>query len=174
MSEVQTTPTAVETESWFPGRPRTVEDTGLSPALLRDLVLKTVYAGSPVAGFEIARRLRLDYVIFETIVKDLNDAAIIQTEGEARHRPQRLERVEEGLTYVITEIGRERARQAMDRSAYVGVAPVPLGLYNLAAIRQGLPEDFATQERMYSVLSHLVLPDHVLKLLGPALNFSLV
>jgi predicted ATPase with chaperone activity len=137
---------------------------------LRDLVLKTIYSSSPVAGFEISRRLRLDYVIFDSIIKDLNDAAIVQTEGEARHRPQRLERVEEGLTYAITEIGRERARQAMERSAYVGVAPVPLGQYNLAAIRQGLPDDFATQERMYGVLAHLVLPEHVLKLLGPALN----
>jgi SpoVK/Ycf46/Vps4 family AAA+-type ATPase len=164
------TDSSVEAESWFPGRPRTVEDTGLSPTLLRDLVLKTIYAGSPVAGFEISRRLRLDYVILESIIKDLNDAAIVQTEGEARHRPQRLERVEEGLTYAITEIGRERARQAMERSAYVGVAPVPLGQYNLAAIRQGLPENFATQERMYNVLSHLVLPEQVLKLLGPALN----
>jgi len=170
LSELQLTDSGVEAESWFPGRPRTVEDTGLSSALLRDLVLKTIYASSPVAGFEIARRLRLDYVIFESIIKDLNDAAIVQTEGEARHRPQRLERVEEGLSYAITEIGRERARQAMERSAYVGVAPVPLGQYNLAAIRQGLPENFATQERMYDVLSHLVLPDQVLKLLGPALN----
>jgi predicted ATPase with chaperone activity len=164
------TDSGVEAETWFPGQPRTVEDTGLSSALLRDLVLKTIYASSPVAGFEIARRLRLDYVIFESIIKDLNDAAIVQTEGEARHRPQRLERVEEGLSYAITEIGRERARQAMERSAYVGVAPVPLGQYNLAAIRQGLPENFATQERMYDVLSDLVLPDQVLKLLGPALN----
>jgi len=170
LSEVLLTDSGVGAESWYPGRPRTVEDTGLSPALVHDLVLKTIYASSPVAGFEISRRLRLDYVIFESIIKDLNDAAIVQTEGEARRRPQRLERVEEGLTYAITEAGRERARQAMERSAYVGVAPVPLGQYNLAAIRQGLPENFATQERMFSVLTHLVLPDHVLKLLGPALN----
>jgi predicted ATPase with chaperone activity len=171
LSEAQLTDTAAAAaEAWFPARPRTVEDTGLSPSLLRDLVLKTIYSASPVAGFDVARRLRLDFVIFESIIKEFTDLALVQTEGEARHRPQRLERVEEGLNYAITEKGRERALQAMDRCAYVGVSPVPVGQYNLAAIRQGLPENFATEDRMFEVLAHLVLPEQVLKLLGPALN----
>jgi predicted ATPase with chaperone activity len=78
--------------------------------------------------------------------------------------------MEEGLTYEITDIGRERARQAMERCAYEGVAPVSLGQYNLSVVRQGLPDAFATQERVYDVLAHLVLPERTMKLIGPALN----
>jgi hypothetical protein len=171
MTNMPLTETVTEAPAaWYPSRARTAEDTGLSPALLRELVLKTIYVGSPLAGFEISRRLRLDYVTFEAVIKDLTDSALVSTQGEARHRPQRLDRVEEGLTYVITEVGRERALQAMDRCAYVGVAPVPLGQYNLSVLRQGLPEAFATQERVYDVLAHLVLPEQIMKLIGPALN----
>jgi DNA-binding PadR family transcriptional regulator len=169
-SSTQLAEAPTEAPAWYPPRAHTAEDTGLTPALLRELVLKTIYVLSPLAGFEISRRLRLDYVTFEAVIKDLNDNGLIQTRGEARRRPQRLDRMEEGLTYEITDIGRERARQAMERCAYEGVAPVPLGQYNLSVVRQGLPDAFATQERVYDVLAHLVLPERTMKLIGPALN----
>src|ERR1700730_3137259 len=170
MSNMPLTQGVAEAPAWYPSRPRTAEDTGLTPALLRELVLKTIYVLSPLAGFEISRRLRLDYVTFEAVIKDLNDNSLIQTRGEARRRPQRLDRMEEGLTYEITDIGRERARQAMERCAYEGAAPVPLCQYHLSVLRQGLPDAFATQERVYDVLAHLVLPERTMKLIGPALN----
>jgi DNA-binding PadR family transcriptional regulator len=169
-SSPQLAESPAEAPAWYPPKAHTAEDTGLTPALLRELVLKTIYVLSPLAGFEISRRLRLDYVTFEAVIKDLNDNSLIQTRGEARRRPQRLDRMEEGLTYEITDLGRERARQAMERCAYEGVAPVPLGQYNLSVVRQGLPDAFATQERVYDVLAHLVLPERTMKLIGPALN----
>jgi hypothetical protein len=155
---------------WSPKRPHNFEETGLSPALVRDLILKTVYAGAPLAGFDLARRLRLDYATIAAAVSELTKEAVIQSAGEARHRPQKLDSMEEGLIYAITDPGREGAREAIDRCAYLGPAPVPLAQYNLAVIRQGLPDAFATKERVSDALAHLVLPDQTLKLLGPALN----
>ena len=166
----QLAPAETESREWFPQRAHTLEESGISPALLRDLVLKTIYLASPLAGFEIARRLRLEYSVFEPIMIELTTTGLIQSTGEARHRPARLERVEEGLNYAISDPGRERAREAVERCAYVGAAPVPLAQYNLAMIRQGLPESFATEDRVSDVLAHLVLPDKTLKLIGPALN----
>jgi predicted ATPase with chaperone activity len=160
----------LDASNWFPKRARTLDDTGLSLVLLHDLVLKTVYAGSPIAGFEIARRIRLDYATIHGVVNEMVRSTQIQSAGEARHRPDKLDKVEEGLMYSITESGRQRAREAIDRNAYVGPAPVPIAQYNLAVIRQGLPDGFATKEKVRDSLAHLVLPEQTLKLLGPALN----
>ncbi|MEA2645844.1 MAG: hypothetical protein QOE92_927 [Chloroflexota bacterium] len=159
-----------ETTGWYPSRPRTLEETGISSALLSDLLLKVIHVASPLAGFEIARRVRLDWATFDSIINDLTQNGLIQSTGEARHRPARLDKIEEGLNYSITEAGRQRAREALDRSAYVGPAPVPLAQYNLAVIRQGLPDGFATADLVSDALAHLVLPEQTLKLLGPALN----
>ncbi|MDP9324932.1 MAG: ATP-binding protein [Candidatus Dormibacteraeota bacterium] len=168
---IASTPLGMEpANSWYPKRPRSFDEAGLSHALVRDLTLKTVYTGAPIAGFEMARRLRLDYEVLEGGVKDLVTEGLIQSAGEARHKPAKLDRVEEGLMYAITDPGRQRAREAIDRCAYVGPAPVPLAQYNLAVIRQGLPDGFATKERVSDSLAHLVLPEQTLKLLGPALN----
>jgi len=155
---------------WFPARPRTPEAAGLPASLLRDLILKTLYHTSPLAGFEIGRRLRLDYITFDPLIGELTSAGLIQSTGDARHKPQRLDKVEEGLNYAINETGRERAREALDRCAYVGVAPVPHVQYTISAVRQALPERFATKDRLSEVVAHLVLPEKTLKLLGPALN----
>ena len=168
--QVSETAVVPETPGWYPKRPRTLEETGISLSLLRDLILKTVHIATPLAGFELSRRLRLDYVTFEAAVEELTKAGLLQSAGEARHRPERIDRLEEGITYAITETGRLRAREAMERCAYVGPAPVPLAQYNLAVIRQGLPDGFATKERVQDALAHLVLPEQTLKLLGPALN----
>jgi predicted ATPase with chaperone activity len=163
-------PPGIDSNTWYPKRPRSFDEAGLSPALIRDLIIKTVYTGAPIAGFELARRLRLDYEVLEGVVKALVAEGLIQSAGEARHKPEKLDRVEEGLMYAITDPGRVNAREAIDRNAYIGPAPVPLAQYNLAVIRQGLPDGFATKERVSDALAHLVLPEQTLKLLGPALN----
>ena len=40
------------------------------------------------------------------------------------------------MAYMITDSGRERAREILDRNQYMGPAPVPLHEYNTAVRRQ--------------------------------------
>ena len=155
---------------WTPRRPRTPEHLDIQPGLVSDLLLKTLYQTSPLAGFELAQRLRLDYNIFSKLLDDLVQQNQVTKMGDSIRRPARLDSVEEGFNYGITATGIERAREATARNAYVGVAPVPLDSYTLSVVQQALPEGFASPDKLNAALQHLVLAPTTLKLLGPALN----
>jgi DNA-binding PadR family transcriptional regulator len=170
--ETPAKPAAPAAPSGFvPARPRELKQTGISPSVLSDLILKMLHLATQLPGYEIASRLRLDYVCINDLVQQLSKGNYIQSIGEARTPTgRRFERIEEGLTYQITDAGRERAREAMDRNQYQGPAPVALEHYNVAIVRQALPEAFATRDGLNKALSDLVLADMTVKLLGPALN----
>jgi energy-coupling factor transporter ATP-binding protein EcfA2 len=71
--------------------------------------------------------------------------------------------------YSITDEGKARARDALERSQYTGPAPVPLEKYNKAIMWQAHREK-VNPERVKEALSHLILPSGFHRHIGPALN----
>jgi predicted ATPase with chaperone activity len=73
--------------------------------------------------------------------------------------------------YRITDSGRSRAMLFLEDNHYVGVAPVPLAHYwrYMSAFTSTMSAK-ATQARIRRAFSHLVISDHVLDQLGPAIN----
>src|ERR1700716_3476350 len=132
--------------TFMPPRPRTLAETGLSPTFLSELVLKLMHFSSMLPAYEIATRLRLDYECLHQVIAQLANNSYIQSIGQAPKSNRHLETLEEGLAYMITESGRERAREILNRNQYMGPAPVPLADYNHAVVRQALPEKFATRD----------------------------
>jgi predicted ATPase with chaperone activity len=155
---------------YVPPRPHTMADTGLSPAFLSDMVLKLMHFATQLPAHEIATRLRLDYECIHPVIQALGAGAYIQSIGQAAKPTRTLESLEEGLGYMITESGRERAREILDRNQYMGPAPVRLEDYNYAVQNQVLPENFATREGLRGTLKDLVISEETLEMLGPALN----
>jgi predicted ATPase with chaperone activity len=160
----------ISSRQWTPRRPRNADALDIMPSIISDLILKTLYQTSPLAGFELAQRLRLDYAVFSHLLEDLVSQSQVQKLGDSPRRPAQLGSLDEGFNYGITTTGIERAREATARNAYVGVAPVPLDQYTLSVVQQALPEGFASPERLNHALEHLVLSPTTMKLLGPALN----
>src|SRR6202165_1346874 len=155
---------------FVPPRPRTLAETGLSPTSLPDVVLKLMPFSTMPPAYEIATRLRLDYECLHQVIAQLANNSYIQSIGQAPKSARHLETLEEGLAYMITESGRERAREILNRNQYMGPAPVPLADYNRAVVRQSLPEKFATRDRLRQSLHDMVLSEATLEVLGPALN----
>jgi hypothetical protein len=77
---------------------------------------------------------------------------------------------EQGYQYALTEKGQRRANAALERSQYVGPAPVPFDLYVEVLERQSINNIHIDRETFLQGLSHLVLSDGVLASLGPAVN----
>jgi hypothetical protein len=71
---------------------------------------------------------------------------------------------------VLTDAGRERARQHFEVSAYVGPVPVPLARYvaYMSALRDA--RGYLDRERLRNGFSHLIISDTLLEKLGPAVN----
>jgi predicted ATPase with chaperone activity len=149
---------------WTPIEPKSIEETGLSDGFIQDLALKTLYFRGQVSGSEIAKLIHLP---FQTVVAPILDflkrEQMCEVKGGSALGPA-------SYMYNITTKGATRAREKLERSAYVGPAPVPWEEYVAAINKQGSQRLKVTPQIMTEALSHLVLEESVFSRIGPAVN----
>jgi predicted ATPase with chaperone activity len=75
-----------------------------------------------------------------------------------------------GYTYRLTEEGTRRARDAVERTQYIGPAPVDIQVYDRAIRLQTSEKQRVTPDQVRQALSHLILPDPFHRRIGPAIN----
>ncbi|MGH2592001.1 MAG: ATP-binding protein [Anaerolineae bacterium] len=152
--------------SFEPPMPRSLEESGLNMGFLSDLILKVMYFEGYLSGSQIADRVRLPFNgIVDQALEFLKREQLTEVKGQGGFG-------EQAYQYAITLKGREKAREALDRSHYAGAAPVTLEVYQKAMARQSL-EDFAVHQRtMRQGLAHLVLNERTFGQVGPAVNSS--
>jgi predicted ATPase with chaperone activity len=143
--------------------PRTLEEAGLGRDLVSQLVLKTLHFAGELTGTELARRIGLPFTAIEPLLTGIKQQHQCEVSGGSLGSPT--------FRYRITDAGRTRAMLFLEQSHYVGYAPVPLEQY-----RQYMHEHYRTSRRrvgrsaVRQAFSHLVIGDHVLDQLGPAIN----
>jgi predicted ATPase with chaperone activity len=147
-----------------PSAPVTQEETGLSLDLLLQLTLKHMHFAGELTGSELARRLGLRFTAIEPAVYALKSQHQIEIIGGTMLGPA-------SYRYRITDAGRTRVAIFLEHNQYVGIAPVPLDRYAayLRTWQKAAPRT-ATRDRMHDAFRHLVLNQHVLDQLGPAIN----
>ncbi len=141
---------------------RTLADTGLYANQIEQLLVKMLYGGE-LSGHDLSSRLCLPYTILEPIIEHVRAELQLEVRGSAGSGTA-------GFRYALTDVGRDRARQYLDVNQYIGPAPVPLAAYveelrALAAVR-----GYIDRERLRRGFSNLIIKDHVLEQLGPAVN----
>jgi predicted ATPase with chaperone activity len=144
--------------------PRSLEETGMTRGLLSDLALKTIYSVGDLSGQAVAERLRLPFsgVVEETLTY-LKREQLVSITGSRGFD-------ERAFRYSIASAGIERVREALNRSQYVGPAPVTLEAYQQAMRGQTIGEVVVSQEEVKQALSHLVVSPEMLMKIGPAVN----
>ena len=142
-----------------------MEDTGLSPLWLQDLVLKVMYFQGYLTGYKVAEEVALP---FSGVIDQILEA--LKREKSIEVRSSQMGLGEGAYLYAITGAGVARAREALDRSQYAGPAPVPLQVYTESILRQARGRMQITNRIMRQVLSNLVLSEDTFSDLGPAVN----
>lgn len=161
----QSTQSLAPVDGFSPPQINSLEDTGLSPLWLQDLILKVLYFRGYLTGFKIAEEITLplagvtDHLL--TILKQEKYIEVKSSQGGLG---------DGAYTYGITNAGIVRAREAMERSQYAGPAPVPFEMYNEAIRRQKSGRLSVTSRTMRQILSQLVISESTFQRLGPALN----
>jgi predicted ATPase with chaperone activity len=148
----------------FPRAPRTLAEAGLPVDLVVQLILKTLHFSGEVTGAALATKLGLQYSVIDSSLQHLKTTHLVEISGG-------------GLTggpafvYRLTANGVSRALLALEQSHYVGVAPVPLATYDayMRAFALAAPKT-ANRDRVRHAFRDLVLSQHVLDQLGPAVN----
>lgn len=157
-------PPPISTTLWQPPPIRGIEDTGLNQGFIADMILKIMYLQGLVTGFQISEQLHLPFAnVVGHILDYLKREQMCEVKGAG------------GLgagayQYVITSKGTSRAREQLERTSYLGAAPVPWDEYVNAIKQQNNGRLRVNQRMMRQALSHLVLDERVFSKIGPAVN----
>ncbi len=147
-----------------PATPRSLEATGLTTVLMKDILLKTMFRMSINKVTDLARTICLP--IPQTI--ELVDIA-------------RREKLIEAMatfgadtgseaSFQLTESGKARALDALSQSEYYGAMPVPLSMYEEQIKRQSIRNIQITRRQLKIAIGDLVLPGNLMDDLGPAVS----
>ncbi len=120
----KTTPSTrpVTWEQFTPQRPDTLRQAGLTRGQLSDLLLKQLYLSGSLTGYALAGHARLPFTVIDEALEFLKDEKCVEVaSGEMLGRVS--------YRFLLTELGRQRAREAFEQCRYVGPAPVPLRQY---------------------------------------------
>ncbi len=149
---------------WQPPTVRTIEDTGLNHGFIQDLVLKLMYLRGQLIGRDIADAVHLPFSgVVSPTLDFLKREQMCEVKGSGGLGAASYE-------YVITNKGAARAREQMERTTYVGPAPVAWDEYVAAIDAQRAEKLKVNPSIMSRSLSHLVLEDSVFSKIGPAVN----
>ncbi|MBX5484744.1 MAG: AAA family ATPase [Myxococcaceae bacterium] len=149
-----------------PPEPRSVAETGLKVGLLADIVLKYLYYQGSATGLEVADELRLPWTgVVEQVIDFIAAEKLTDLRGGKGFGRASVE-------FVLTEKGREYARDALSRNTYVGPAPVPIEQYNALITSQSQENPVVGREELRMGLAHLTVSPEIMEKLGPAVNSS--
>jgi len=151
-------------DQWEPQAIQTIEDTGLSYGFLQDLALKFLYFRGQLTGHEIADSMHLPFANVASRLMDfLKREQMCEVKGSGGLGSATYQ-------YTITNKGAVRAREQLERTTYVGPAPVPWDDYIAAVKSQGGNRLKVNPQVMQHALSHLVMEESVFSKIGPAAN----
>jgi predicted ATPase with chaperone activity len=164
----QSTPPPAPAGSFLPPQINNLEDTGLSPLWLQDLILKVLYFRGYMTGLKVAEEIALPFSgVADQLLSSLKQEKFIEVKSSQQGSSLG---GDSAYTYGITSAGILRAREAMERSQYAGPAPVPFDVYNEAIRRQKSGRMTVTSRNMRQLLSQMVISESIFQRLGPALN----
>jgi len=144
-----------------PQAPDSLEAAGIGLVQLTNLILKLMYLNGTLTGFEISRQIRLPFSVLAEALSFLKAERAVEVTSAEVVGPL-------SYRYLLTEMGRSRARDAFEICRYVGPAPVSLDQYTRQCRVQAIKNLPLNWQQLQSALHHLVLDPELLQRLGPA------
>ena len=146
-----------------PPPPVTLAETGLPEDYITDLLLKALYVQGARTGQQLVDVVKLPFEFVDQRLLDLQQRMLAEVRGTTGHSRA-------GYVFDLTGAGRDRARDAMETSQYVGAAPVPLAQYGLWTMRQSIQHVKVTRDEVVEGFKAMVLDPRVFEIVGPAIN----
>ncbi len=148
---------------YAPPTPDNLKEVGINRDPLIHLIVKILYYAGEVTGSYLASRMRLPYTLVDELIEFVKAEKLCEVKGVAGIGKS-------AYRYVITSLGRDRAKEFLEINQYTGPTPVPLAQYVDMIKKQAAARSYITQESIARNFSHLVLSKQMLDTLGPAIN----
>ena len=154
-SEAPTQTMRRETRPRIPDR---MENLGIKPALVSDLVLRYMWLHGSANLMALHETLKLSLVLLETLFHQFRQQQLLEVKGMMGN----------DYTFTLTNSGRAMATSRNEVCQYVGPAPVALQQYH-DVVKSQSAQVRLSRTSLRQVFHDLVLPDSLLDQLGPSL-----
>jgi predicted ATPase with chaperone activity len=143
--------------------PKSVEDLDIPQNILIDILLRLLYSEGNVDFRRMAQVMRVPHAL-EQLLDWLRMEHLVEvSQTSASHGPL-------NYVYKLTQAGEDRAKEAMERSQYVGPAPVPVHSYSKAIELQTKGPRLIRLEQVKDALNDMILPLDFHRKIGPAVK----
>jgi hypothetical protein len=150
-------------EPFIPPVPQTLEETGLSETLLRQMILKILYFRGEVVGRDLGRLLGLNFSLIDSILEFFKMQHLV-----AVKRSMGMGSV--SASFTLSDQGRQLAQKYLEANTYSGKAPVPLEQYAAGVKLQRRAKNWLTRDKLNAAFRHMVVSPRILGQIGPAVN----
>ena len=147
-----------------PPAPKSLAGMQLPMAMMRDILLKTMFRMNLDLVTEIAKVICLPVPVTQELVDLARTQRLLEATGtlNANNGSE--------MGYQLTDAGKARALDAVAQSEYFGAMPVPLDVYREQVKRQSIRNIQVTRDQLTAAMGHLILPGELLDHLGPAVG----
>jgi hypothetical protein len=153
--------TGLRDEPFIPHAPKSLEDAGLSETLVEELIMRFLLGRGEAPGRLIANQVKLPFLLIEPILNRLKYEQMTAYRGATKVND---------YIHVLTDQGRDRARQYNHRTTYFGAAPVRLEDYCQAVKFQSVESQRPRRDDLLAAFKDLLVDKKMLGRLGPAIN----
>ncbi|MFV9503398.1 MAG: ATP-binding protein [Oscillochloridaceae bacterium umkhey_bin13] len=149
----------------IPAQPTNPAETGLTMGFLTDHVLKMIYFTGAITGQRLEELTKLPFLgVIDKVLEFLKLEEFVDIIGADGGFSERT------FQYIITNKGRLKVHEVLDRTQYAGPAPVPLDQYLEMCKRQEIGDMVIDQPTIRRAFGHLVVNEKMLDKIGPAAN----
>ena len=144
--------------------PTSIEQTGLDLTTIADLALKIIYHNNQSTAQFISDVICLPYYgVLERALTLLKREELVEVSGSTGFG-------ELSYQYSSSSKGSERVAQLLERTTYVGPAPITFETYREVVARQAISEVHVNPREVRAAMADLVLEEHMQDALGQAVN----
>ncbi len=143
--------------------PNSLDELDVKQNLITDILLRLTYNEGEVSVTRAEEVMKLPYRVLDELLSWMQQEHLVEVSKAVGSLGRR------GYVYSLTDSGRARAKEALERTLYVGPAPVPLEKYSKGVLLQAKIKQLSRQQ-VQQALSHLILPKDFDRKIGPAVN----
>ena len=156
------TDSAWQTSGPIPGQPRTVGDTGLNFLFMVELLTKVLFLRGQLRLVDLADHMKLSIGVLEPLLTFLRTERLCEV--------SRSSGTDTSTAYNLTDLGRLRAEDFLQKSQYAGPAPVSLEAYVQQIKKQSISNMTVTHKDLVKAFDGIVVKEGILKQFGAAMN----
>lgn len=144
-----------------PRAPQTLEETGISEAMMEELICKFLLAHGNASVREITKQVALPIHMVEHVVAHLKMEQVVAYVGTGTMNDH---------VCRLTDLGMERAKRFNQLCSYYGAAPVSFDDYVKSVEIQTITDQSPSEEDLQRAFHDLLIDPTMMVRLGPAVN----